>query len=205
MHVKKRELCLRKHLNVYFQWQPRVSVCCLAFKARLIPSAHQATQGWRGREMDSLLSCTDSLGLARIAVHSELTSCYQLFSCGRDWNKQSRGLIHCVCAMPGGISAVMKCSPSDISIFHTSLEFARCFSTCCGPETDSWDLTGTTGTFLWVSELWGWQIPQRIWLLRYFHLLFLENRTVCFVLAGVPGVIPQQPASSKWPQASFRK
>lgn len=155
MHVKKRELCLRKHLNVYFQWQPRVSVCCLAFKARLIPSAHQATQGWRGREMDSLLSCTDSLGLARIAVHSELTSCYQLFSCGRDWNKQSRGLIHCVCAMPGGISGVIKCSPSDISIFHTSLEFARCFSTCCGPETDSWDLTGTTGTFLWVSWVVG--------------------------------------------------
>lgn len=57
--------------------------------------------------MDSGLSCTDSLGLAGIAVPSELTTCYKLFSCGRDWNEQSQALIHSVCAMPGGISAVI--------------------------------------------------------------------------------------------------
>lgn len=132
--------------------------------------------------MDSLLSCADSLGLARTATHSELTTCCQLFSCRRDWNKQSQGLIHYVCAVPGGISGVIKCSPSDISTFHTSLEFARWFSTWYGPEIDSWELTGTTGPFLWVSELQGWQISQRIWRQHYSRLLLLENRTASCLL-----------------------
>lgn len=113
-----------------------MSVCYLAFKARLIPSAHQATQGWRVRKVNSLPAFTDSLGLSRTAVHSLLTTCYQLFSSGRDWNKLSQGLIHYVCALPSNISGVIKCSPGDISTFHTSVESARCFSTWYNPEID---------------------------------------------------------------------
>lgn len=79
--------------------------------------------------MNSLPSCTDSLGLAGIAVYKELTTCCQLFSCGKDWNEQSQSRIHHVCALPGSIRGVIKCSLGDISTFYTSLEFARCFFT----------------------------------------------------------------------------
>lgn len=74
--------------------------------------------------MDSPLSCPDSLGLPRTAACIELTTCYQLFSFGRDWNKQSQALIHNARAMSGGISGVIKYSPGDIFTFHTLLEFA---------------------------------------------------------------------------------
>lgn len=132
--------------------------------------------------MDSPLSCPDSLGLARIAACSELTARYQLFFFGRAWNKQSQALIHNARAMPGGISGVIKYSPGHISTFRTSLEFAKWFGTWCGPEIDSWDVTGTTGPFPWVPELWEWQKPQGIWLQHYFHLSFLENRrTLCLL------------------------
>lgn len=119
-----------------------VPVCCLEFKARQIPAAHQAVQGWSIKQvMDSLPSYTDSLGLAGIAVYRELTTCCQLFSCGKDWNEQSQSLIHYVCALPGNIRGVIKFSLGDISTFYTSLEFARCcFYTCYSPEmtTETW-------------------------------------------------------------------
>lgn len=128
---------------MHLQWQPHVPVCYLEFKARQIPAAHQAVQGWSIKQvMDSLPSCADSLGLAGIALYRKQTTCCQLFSCGKDWNEQSQSLIHHVCPLPGNIRGVIKCSLGDISTFYTSLEFVRCFFffTCYSPEmnTETW-------------------------------------------------------------------
>lgn len=61
MHGTKREPCAKnqQHLTIFLLTAMCVCVL-LAFKAGLIPSAHEAMQWQRVRKIDSLLSCADS-------------------------------------------------------------------------------------------------------------------------------------------------